>query len=507
MDPNFLLICVDQMQAQCLGCADHPDVRTPNLDALAKDGTLFTRAYCNNPICQPSRATMITGLMPSQHGLEDNGQRLPVEIPTVPAVLTEHGYRTHAVGKLHLQPFSGGDSWENRHRWYTGEIESLPSPYYGYQTTDFVGGHVHYISGDYRRWLEVQHPEIARPEDPRSDAKHCIPYSDFAAYERPADSAWKIDALPSELHYNNWIADRTIQYLGTADPAIPFFLWCSFPDPHHPFAACKPYSEMYRPGELHLPETYRADERPGRELSQWYGRSRFRGSEVELRAIMAQTYGMISHVDDNVGRILEALRRNGLADNTVVMFLADHGEYLGSHHMITKTPAPFEDLIRVPFILRDPSAKSGRCNEVVSTLDITPTILDYAGIQQNALKPNLPEWYDSTYRLPGSSLRSLERPTSDRSRREAGRSTTLEYSSFAHGENLAVLVDQRYKISVGGDGSPCNILVDMQQDPAETRNLWDDGHYRRVKTEMLERLVGSSLGTRRFTNPKITDMA
>ncbi|MBS3763718.1 MAG: sulfatase-like hydrolase/transferase, partial [Planctomycetes bacterium] len=203
--PNFLIFCTDQMQSACLGCNGNEEIQTPNVDALAEKGVNFSRGYVNNPVCQPSRASMITGKTPRQHGLLTNGCCLPESVPTLTGALAEAGYRTHAVGKLHLQPFGGGGlregghSWEEGGAWDEGRIEELPNPYYGYQSVDFVGGHVNYIFGDYKRWLAEQYPESVKKLQ-RSEA--------YQAEGR----AWGMD-LPAELHYNHWIADRTIDFL------------------------------------------------------------------------------------------------------------------------------------------------------------------------------------------------------------------------------------------------------------------------------------------------------
>jgi len=159
--PNILIFCVDQMQSYCLGCNGHPMLRTPNIDALAAEGVTFTRGYCPNPVCSPSRASMLTGLTPRQHGLLTNGSSLPESVPTLPQLLAESGYRTHAVGKLHLQPIGGlanlppGASLEQRSDWDAGRTTDLPTPYYGFQSVDFVGGHVSFVFGHYRQWLDA----------------------------------------------------------------------------------------------------------------------------------------------------------------------------------------------------------------------------------------------------------------------------------------------------------------------------------------------------------------
>jgi len=202
--PSFLVFCVDQMQSYCLGCNGHPVVKTPNIDALAARGVNFLRGYCNNPVCMPSRASMITGKTPRQHGLLTNGNSLSPDVPTVTQALADAGYRTHSAGKLHLQPFGGffddnAESAELGTPWWSGERNALPLPYYGYQGADFVGGHVTYAFGEYRTWLIEQHPESSRKLAKGQGYHAC-------------GEGFRLD-LPEEHHYNHWIADRSIEFL------------------------------------------------------------------------------------------------------------------------------------------------------------------------------------------------------------------------------------------------------------------------------------------------------
>ena len=254
--PNFLVFIVDQMNSFSLGYHGNPDVRTPNIDKLCTEGASFNRAYCSNPVCSPSRATLHTGLTPRQHGLITNGCKLTDQITTLPQVLADNGFRTHCVGKIHLQPFSNSDfgeegrplSWESRDLWNEGVIKGLPLPYYGYQTVDYVGGHVNYVNGDYVNDVEAQSPGT-RAKLSRAEACHSVLKS----------QAWRMPIDP-ELHYNHWIVDRSMDFLDSVPEGDNFFLVTSFPDPHHPFAACRPYSEMYDPNEITLPETWNEDE-------------------------------------------------------------------------------------------------------------------------------------------------------------------------------------------------------------------------------------------------------
>ena len=498
MRPNFLIFCVDQMQAYCLGCNGHPDVKTPHLDRLARDGVLFRRNYCSHPVCQPSRASLITGLTPSQHGVIQNGMSLSEEMPTVTGALSNAGYRTYAAGKLHLQPFSGGPSWENRHRWYSGEVTHLPEGYYGFGETDYVGGHVNYVCGDYRNELEREHPHIAQPEHPQASPMACIPYAQFSAYQNFGYQTWKIDQIPAELHYNHWIADRTMAFIERLGEDENFFAWCSFPDPHHPFAACKPYSEMYDPASLTLPETFFARENPAAHSAlRKQGPAWFDGDADDLRQVMAQTYGMISHIDDNVGRAIDFLKAKGLYGNTVIAFIADHGEYLGSHHLWHKTPWQWEELLRVPCIWKAPQGHTGICDDVVSNLDFVPTVLDYAGVDQIAMRFRRDDWAVAGFELPGRSLRPRIGEGADLSDRPA----------FVEMGSIRTLIVQRHKIVVDASALGHNALLDLERDPHEKTNLWDHPEARDVKTDLLTRLMRESIRYTRMDNPRITASA
>jgi len=499
--PNFLVFCTDQMQSASLSCHGNPDVRTPNIDRLAADGVSFRRAYCSNPVCMPSRSTTLTGLTPRGHGCISNGTVLPASVPTVPGALAQAGYRTHAVGKLHFQPFSAAapqegqehdpPSWESREFWNSGRCAGLPLPYYGYQGVDYVGGHVHYCFGDYARWVDGR--------DPDARALYGREKASFAGDDIP--SCWRL-SLPKELHYNEWIARRSIEFI--RDASGPFFLWCSFPDPHFPFAACAPYSEMYDPASLTLSPTRDLRE----DLTPHLARTRERRhpmpefDERALREITAQTYGMITHVDDCIGQVLECLEQEGLYDNTTIVMMADHGEYLGSHHLLYKGSWPWEEVLRVPFVWKgisgEPHGAAGA--QVVSMLDFAPTILDYAGVGQECMDTRGARKADPVG-LPGRSLRLAV---------EGGDTVTPRPALVEHDEDWLggamnrsrVLVGDRFKIAVfapSGDG----LLVDMEDDPLETRNLWDSPDHAATRERMLRELVRQLAWTDRLDLPRI----
>jgi arylsulfatase A-like enzyme len=493
--PNFLVFVLDQISSTSLGCNGNRDVHTPSIDRLARQGVTFRRAYCNNSVCTPSRATMVTGLTPRQHGCITNGMRLSAHVPTLTGALSGAGYLTHAVGKLHLQPFSaavGPDgtipSWESRLLWEEGRVTSLPLPYYGFQGVDYVGGHVHYCFGDYTNWIGETYPGV-----------HTL-YGRDHAYSVTGQS-WKME-VPAELHYNHWIADRAIDFLCGAPTEQPFFLFCSFPDPHHPFAASRPYSEMYDPSSLSISPTWDVRDEPCDWL-QAIQRPSPDFTEADLRADMAQTYGMISHVDDNIGRVMDALDDSRLEGNTVVAFLADHGEYLGSHHLLYKHVWPWEELLRVPFVWRAPAGTPQPAGSatVVSLLDFAPTVLDYAGIDPQALNQRGPDTPGDWPGLPGCSLRAAI----DQGFSLPARPAICELDSdWQPGPMIRrrTIVDGQWKLTTFprvGEG----ILHNLADDPCETRNLWHDPGAAQVKAELTARLLEELTWSDPLPGPRI----
>lgn len=477
--PNFLLFCVDQMQAACMGCAGHPMVQTPNLDKLAAKGVHFCRAYCNNPVCTPSRSTMITGKTPRQHGCLTNGCILPDQ-PTLPAQLAAAGYETHAVGKLHLQPF-GCDCAEGMSNWRDPK-HRLPMPYYGFQHVDYVGGHVHYSFGDYKRWLDGRDPKA---------------HDRLKGTGTGKGECFCID-LPPEMHYNNWIADRTIAALDTRQ--TPFFLWSSFPDPHHPFAACGLYAEMYDPDDVPLPANWRehVDDVPFLAACRACSPMHHVDEESELRGIIAQTLGMITHVDDCIGRVLDALEERGLAETTVIGFMADHGEYLGSHGLKMKGVWPHEALWNIPFIWYDPRGTPGVCDDPVSLLDVVPTVADYAGVDTAGF--NTRNHDGARAGLPGQSLRPRLRGETP-----APQPALLEFDEDVRADRplcrMRGLVHGPWKL-VRWAGWPEGVLVNVEDDPDELHNRWSDPEVAAIKAEMLDLLVDRLAATERFDTPR-----
>ncbi len=503
---NFLIFVADQIQSFSLGCNGNKVVKTKNIDRLAAEGHNFRRGYCNNPVCMPSRSTMLTGLTPRQHGCLTNGNKLPEDIPTVTAALKKAGYRTHAAGKLHLQPtnpqliIDGKKpfSWEDHHRCELGEITSLPQGYYGFESTDWVGGHAD-CYGDYLRWLEDEYPVQKEKYKKRNISGSGNAKGEFK------NLCWELD-IPAELHYNNWIADRCMDFLDSLNDDENFFLWCSFPDPHFPFASCKPYSEMYNPEEVDINVTWyeSKDMLPQLEKIREI-RSGVTGfNEQQLRKIVAQTYGMITHVDDNIGRVMDYLEKKGLSENTVIVFMADHGEYLGSHNLVAhKADWPWEEQLRIPFIWKTPHMKEkGKSrDDVVSMLDFVPTILEYAGIDEKEMDTR-GFYHADPLGLPGRSLKKHF----DTGQQMEARPAIVEYDDdWIPGKmcRMRTIIESRYKLTVY-PLEKNGILVDLEEDPSELVNLWNDERYAGIKGELIVKLLYELARTDRFEQTRIS---
>ena len=521
--PNFLIIITDQQRGDALGCA-WPQWRdgggqaagavlqTPNLDRLAAEGVRLTRAYVNNPLCMPSRSTLLTGLTPRGHGVRTNGINLDPRLPTITGALAAAGYRTHSVGKIHTRIFglpNGVDPEtldpqeypESAWMWHHGKISHLPEPYYGFQTTEWTGGHGSGVYGDYIAWLRREHPEalpLLRREAGTPAASG-------------AEQSYRM-AIPPELHYTTWVADRTIAFLERAAPEAghrPFMVWASFPDPHHPFATPDPWYSMYDRAAVPLPVRREGElddlapffreiyERP---LPLSGRRAPTRMPDEQLREIIAITYGMISFVDQQVGRILAVLDRLGLRDDTVVVFTSDHGDLLGDHWLMNKGPFHFDGLLNVPGIWRYPRRfPAGRVSSALAShLDVAPTLLELAGVPVPESGPLWPAASPETSRMmapwPGRSLVPVL--TGERDRVQDA--VVVENDEDYLGLRLRTLITETHQLTtyVGDDGEqPFGELFDLRRDPGQLHNLWQAPEARALKLELKERLLAELVRT------------
>lgn len=476
--PNILCFVTDQHRADHLGCYGNPQVRTPNIDRLSAQGVTFTESYVANPVCMPNRACMFTGRYPSAHHLRENGQTLSASEAVLPDVLRQAGYQTASIGKIHLAPFdmkrsladSDREMYES-HAYWRGHDE-LPMPYYGLDGVCLVDGHGPYVFGNYKRWLDREHPgayemlQQRRALEPPTGARQC----------------WKM-ALDQELHYNTFIADRTVDFLRRRDPNRPFFAWCSFPDPHHPFCPPRPYCDWYDPAQIDFSPARRIsefDDLPPYFHQAYEGTITTGGTQGDMRTItddhyreiLALTYGMISMVDANIGRVMDALEETGLLEDTIVVFFSDHGDLMGDHWLINKGPFLYRGLVRVPTIWRLPSGLAGTASdEIVSTVDLCPTLLDLAGVQA-------PEG------VQGRSYSGLLTGKSG-----AGRDWAyIEYDESYLDDRLRQIRSKDWALTYHTNAD-YGLLFDLHEDPHELRNLWDEPSNQHIKRDLLIELL------------------
>ncbi len=500
--PNFLFFMTDQHRADYLGCAGHPVLKTPSIDSLAARGTRFDRFFVASPVCMPNRAAFLTGRYPSAHGLRQNGNHLSRRATTFVEVLREGGYKTAHIGKSHVQPMTanpafprvdpktlgildeawkddGGDYGEETpERYASDDPYTFKLPYYGYDHVDMVTNHGDQAHGHYDQWLRSRSRQAAAWRDRTNQLAH--DYVCPQAIRTP---------IPEELYPTAFIRERAVEWLaGTRDDDQPFFAFVSFPDPHHPFTPPGKYWNLYKPEQFELPLPFEAHRNPvpplvwahARQLDNTHdtqSQIAFMATERQLQEAMALTCGMIAMIDDAIGAVLRALRDSGHADDTVVIFTSDHGDYLGDFNLLLKGALPLKSITNVPFIWSDPAGPRGLVRQALaSTVDLAPTIIERAGLK--------PYWG-----IQGKSLLPAIRDGAQVHDR-----LLVEFQDsgprfgFAEPAIVRTLVTDTHRISLY-KGEAWGELYDLVNDPNETCNLWDDPSQTVTRAHLTERLA------------------
>jgi uncharacterized sulfatase len=497
--PNILLITSDQQHWNTIG-AFNPEIQTPNLDRLVREGTYFKRAYCPNPTCTPTRSSIITGMYPSQHGAWTLGTKLPESVHTVGEDFQQAGYKTALVGKAHFQPTKSTDEYTS--------IESTPKvhdfdfwrefhgPFYGFQRVELARNHTFesHVGQHYVLWLEEQGCHNWRDY-------YCEPTGKLPRRSR---GRWNI---PEQFHVDAWIAERTNELLTQYKEADEsFFLWSSFFDPHPPYLVPEPWDTMYDPAKLTLPTIVEGEheknpphfaetqkERP--DFSSYkesgfgiHGLSSHVESEQDRRQNMATYYGMVSLMDKYIGRILDRLDELGLAEDTVVVFSTDHGHLFGQHGLKAKGPFHYEDLLNVPMIVRYPGkvAADQVSTAMQSLVDYAPTFLDLC---------ELP--------IPRTMTGVSQAQVWLGEKKEARDHIICEFHHEGTTVNLKSYVDKRYKLTIYYNRT-YGELFDLEADPGEVNNLWDDPSSAALKSELLLKYAWAELGKEPVWMPRIS---
>ena len=459
---------------------------TPSLDRMAGKGVVFENAFTANVVCMPSRASLLTGRFPRSHGVVTNGVFLDEENEvTLPEVLAANGYRTAGVGKLHLAPHrdrdpryagaeAGPESPESPGFWKAKK--TFPLPYHGLQE-------VRICSAEGRCWMDYYNDLLAR--DPA--LPQLINRANAIEPPSGAPSSWK-SAIPEEHHSSRWVGDEAIEFLQKyAGETDPFFLFVGFPDPHFPYSPPAPWCNMFDPRSVPMPRRSRGEIMTG-STPYRQGLRRFAEAmlpyhpmdmpDEHIREIIAHTYGMVSLLDKNVGRIVGALGRLDLAENTVVIFTTDHGEHLGDHWLIYKC-LPYDELTHLPMIWQCPSRfnSGSRSDGIVSHVDLMPTVLDLAGIGN----PRGVQGVSYRQALEGSDFEG--RPYAYLEDDEIGPKGPAY---------LRTLWTPKYRMSYHLPESEGE-LFHLGDDPNEFVNRWCDPRYREARAHMTELMLRASM--------------
>ena len=489
MGRKILFITTDQMRFDALGCNGGTVAHTPVLDRLAREGINYSRAHCQSVVCMPARATMITGQHVRTHGVWMNGVPLPVDTPNVARWLHEKGnYATALIGKAHFEPWLGPPE-----RFYENRMASLGEhgPYRGFDHMElanhYMFGHAHYDA-----WMRANHPEWIGSfyQLPGARGQNTQGGGDTGAIQ-----VWH-NAVPREYYHTDWVADRTIAWLRSLPDDRDWFVWMSFPDPHHPWDP--PKSELRRLDWKNVPlpvnapnDSAEAHALLSRKPKHWLG---YYTGEIwsclesprdfapkdlmpdQLREINAMIHVENELIDEACGRVLDYLDTRGWGDDTDVFFTTDHGELQGDFGLLFKGPYHVDGLLRLPFIWRPaPNARvpAAHVSAPVGQVDLAQTFCHVAGIAE-------PPWVEGQ-RLPASAAEA------DRQRRAR---VITEWES----EHGPVSIRLR---SIFRDGTLCTVyepgslysgdegeLYRVDEDPLQRVNLWNDPGYQKLKREL-----------------------
>lgn len=424
--PNVLLLYTDQQRWDTIHYhAQNELIHTPNLDALAKSGALFTRCFCNSPVCMPSRQSMLSGLYPSTVGTTCNGIHMPEELDHLATMLSPYGYHTANLGKLHFVNHSNRD-----HR--------VPHPRYGFDTL-IISDEPGCYDDAYIAWVAERDP--SQVENCRCQVPPAYDGPRNSAPERKTQTPYAFRG-PEHLTHTAFVADETSRYI-RQHRNEPFFAIAGFYAPHCPVDPPQRFVEMYDPTQMPLPWMNETENALGLSSDAW-------------RRVKAYYYALISHVDDQIGHILATLDACGLRDDTLILFTSDHGDHLGDHGRVAKGPPGYDSCARVPLLMSWPGhISAGGCHsELIEQVDVAPTILDYCGIQ---VPP----------RLQGRSFRNLLQGLPYEPRPSA----YIEHRFPLGPSWKAVRTATHYYARCNDD---TEILCDLESDPHQLVNLAND---------------------------------
>ena len=509
MGRNILFITTDQQRYDALGCNGGKIARTPVIDALAKKGIVYRRAHNQSTVCMPARTTMLTGMYPRTHGVITNGRRYSHRNPTVADYLRKQAnYRTALLGKAHFDPILTTEYWEN-----TAAAKGTTGPHRGFERIEclFHSGRAGRNLMHYPKWLRDNHPEEVDGYFLFGNyATKRVTVSTYRGGETGAVQV-KHNPIPRELYHTDWVADRTIDYLDTVKKRENWFVWMSFPDPHHPWDP--PDSELHRCNwrDLKLPAAHGGSVEKNRKILarkprhwlEWFeGRKQFNFelpktfvpasmTDDQVREIDAMCHIENEIIDEAMGRVLDYVDERGWGENTDVIFTTDHGELQGDYGMLFKGPAHVDSLMRVPMVWRPAPGVKIRAKELetpVGHVNLAPTFCEIAGVP-------VPEW-----------MQERPLPTTKSDRRER---VITEWEDEYKGNHLKFVTIYRdgyictaYERTSYYEGTEGE-LYDVNEDPRQWRNLWDVKKYKSLRSDLVADLYDNLPPARKTALPRL----
>ena len=451
--------CTDQQRADTIGALGNKFVRTPHINALASQGTAFTSAYCQSPVCTPSRASFLTGRYPRTTRCRQNGQAIPSTEKLISRLLADAGYTCGLAGKLHLATCANG------------VVEKR-------------------IDDGYKVFHWSHHPQPDWPENAYTQWLTQQGQTWDKLYKGQSTPYIK-EGIPAEYSQTTWCANMAIDFIKEQKGSPWFFSYNCFA-PHHPFDPPADYLARYNPENLPTPK-YKPNEANSKTTYQRLD-SEFAHSDPNSYHVAAMTdrdkqqvtaayYAMVDLIDYNVGRMVAALNETKQLNNTIVIFMSDHGEMLGDHGIYLKGPHFYEEAVRVPLIFSWPGQfKTGlKVDGLTELIDITPTLLDAAGL-------SIPQFIQGKTLLP--ILSGKANPDHHRN------SVFSEYyNAWSHKHSYGTMHRTNSHKMIVYHGTDQGELYDLDKDPDEFNNLWDVEKYSELKTQLLKETFDASVFT------------
>ena len=466
--PNILWYCSDQQRFDTIGGLGNPHVNTPRLDALMKEAVTFTHAFCQSPICTPSRASFLTGMYPSAVGVNQNGNPgFPKHYAErlVPRRLTEAGYDCGLVGKLHLATAADGQE---------------PRVDDGYRYFQYSHDHKgpRKQGHDYADWLRSEGVDpdalMAQPTD-KSTYLEGAKQKRFGGVKAPTEEE---DNFPPHLHQTHWCSEQAIGFIDeTRTEDQPWMLSINPFDPHAPFDPPWEYFKRYDPDSLpgaHFQEGDLETQERLRSAGVDFQSEPLRPEERDHKVMQAAYYAMIEFVDHEFGRILDHLEAIGERENTIVIFMSDHGEMLCDHGLVLKGCRFYEGLVRVPLMISWPGhfGEDVVSDALVELTDLAPTLYEVVGEE-------IPHY------VQGRSLLPILRGEASE-HREFVRSEFYGAIAYPDQTHATMIRDGRHKY-VRYHGKPVSELYDLEKDPWEHVDLSEDTESSKTLLEMMEK--------------------